>query len=295
MKFSVDDIKAIRHPSEETRFLLTLFVLLPMGLLIVSLTVMSVGVLLILVPIILFAVWFTCRLFSAWYLNNTVLVTQENFPEVHNVIVEAKEAFGFDGQVDAYIYQDGSFNMAIMPLLRRKVILLNSGLVSGVEKQSEMRFLIGRFVGALAAKHYRFMWLQVFLDSIEKLTIFNILLYPYERAIQYSGDQLGLCFIGGDANTATQVFKKIMVGSEISNKVKTEALIKQMEQSEGSIFVWITRAFSSFPHVIYRIENIQRFARDDYPMIVSHMKHRVITSSNEPIEVADPQTAFADL
>ncbi|MBL4906045.1 MAG: hypothetical protein JKX94_01220 [Sneathiella sp.] len=294
MKFSKEDIKAMRHPSEKSRFLLTIFVLLPLGLIGILATVASFGGLLILIPIVLFGLWFTTRFFSAMCMNNMVLISNRSFPDIFDAINDAKEAFDYKGHIDAYVYQADSFNMLMMPKLRRKVILVNSAMVDGVDHQKEIRFVVGRFVGALVAKHYRFFWLKGVLSSIEKLMIFNLLLYPYERSLQYTGDQLGLSFIGGDSKTAIRVFKKFIVGPEISDMVRTSCLLEQMELSKGSFFAWMTRAFSSFPHLTYRIDNIQRFVTEQYPKVRAQMEKTEITADPKSATNTDQDASYAN-
>ncbi|HEU0221220.1 MAG TPA: hypothetical protein VFR34_03270, partial [Paracoccaceae bacterium] len=129
--------------------MLTLFVLIPLALVGAVLTVSSFGLVVILVPFVLFSVWFTVRLMSAWYVNNTVKVSEKTFPEVHAAIADAKTVFGYNGPVDAYVYEEGSYNAMIVALLRRKFLLINSELLKEHNTHAELRFIVGRFIGSL--------------------------------------------------------------------------------------------------------------------------------------------------
>lgn len=265
MPVSDMDLIAMRHPKETPRFYLTLFVLIPLGILVAISVVVTFGTLLLIVPGVLFALWFSLKMFVASYMNNTVLVTEKNFPDAYQAIKDARFYFGYTGRIDAYVYQDGTYNMALMPLLNTKVLLLNSELLLDVNDRNELRFLVGRFVGALAAKHFRFIWMQGFLDGVEKLFIFNILLYPYERALMLSADRMGLVMIDGDIKIAVRAMMKMVVGAHIADRVSVSSFLDQSAQQSGSFFSWLVKAFSPFPHHTTRVSELISFAKQSYP------------------------------
>ncbi len=267
---SKKEFKELRHPKEIPRFYLTLLVLIPVGFLIAALTVATFGLILLAVPLILFFLWFGVKLAVANWMNNLVKVSELSFPQVNDAINDSKDFFGYHSPVDAYIIDDGSYNAIILPLLTRKFLLINSELLKGSNSADEMRFIVGRFVGSLAAKHFRFGWLSFLIDSIENIFIFNILLYPYERAVVLSGDRLGLRFIGGNANVAVTCLIKTQVGSEIASQVNIQGYISQGKQYHGSFFSWLARAFSRFPHNCTRVYELLMFADKIYGLTPLH-------------------------
>lgn len=265
MTLTKDELIALRHPKENARFLITLFVLLPLGCIIAVLTVSTLGAIVLLAPVILFFLWLSLRLWLASLMNNTILVTATSFPKAYKAIEDARSHFGYKSKIEAYVYQEGSYNMSLLPLLNVKVLLLNSELMRSENNNDELRFLVGRFVGALASKHFRFSWLQVFLNSVEKLFIFNLLLYPYERTLKLSGDRLGLSLIDGDIHVATLSMIKLVVGTDIAKQVNVSAFLKQGELQRGSFFSWLNKAFSTFPHHTVRVSELLEFADKAYP------------------------------
>ena len=265
MPLSQEQLDALRHPKETPRFILTLFVLLPVGLLVALLTVVTFGGLLLLVPVVLFMLWLSLKLFVASFMNNTVLVTEKSFPVAHAAIREAQNYFGYYGQIDAYVYQNGDYNASLMPLLNTKVLLLNSELMVPQNNPDEVRFLIGRFVGALASKHFRFMWLQAFLSAVERLAVFNILLYPYERALKLSGDRMGLAMINGDIRVAMDAMMKLVVGPDVADQVSVSSFMEQGARNDGRFFRWLVKAFSTFPHHTTRVSELITYAKKEYP------------------------------
>lgn len=259
------ELRSLRHPSEAGRFILTMFVLIPIGFLVAALTLATFGGILLVAPLILFILWFSLRILVANWMNNMVQVTNVSFPEAYEAIEEAKTTFGYKQPVVAYVYQQGSYNASLLPLLNTKVLLLNSELMNSRNGRGELRFVVGWFVGALASKHFRFGWLQFFINSVEKLMIFNILLYPYERATKLSGDRLGLYMIGGDIQTATMAMMKMVVGTDIAERVNVRSFVGQGHKYKGSFFGWIARAISTFPHHTTRVNELITFAKERYP------------------------------
>ena len=68
------------------------------------------------------------------------------------------------------------------------MILVEGGLASDLvadDKRAQLTFLVGRFVGALKAKHLRLTPLQVAVAGIKSLKFLNVFIRPYERTIVY--------------------------------------------------------------------------------------------------------------
>lgn len=265
MALSKQDLRAHLHPSEKSRFLLTLVVLIPVAIAIFAILALSLGLLLIYVGLVYFFVWVGVRTIMASYMCNTVKASPESFPEVYKAVQDAKDLFGYDKEIEAYVFEEGTYNSAILPLLRRKYILIHSEVLVDDAGEAKMRYIVGRFVGALAVKHYRFSWLQVLIDSVEKIAIFNLFLFPYERATQYSGDQLGLAMIDGDTETGVDALVSLVVGPNIAHRVNVKEFVGQAVSHRGSFFAWLARALSRFPHSANRVENLLRFGKIVYP------------------------------
>lgn len=260
-----DELKSLRHPSEGSRFWVTLIVIVPVLIAAVVLTLISFGGLILPILLIIFMLWIVTRLASAQFLGNAVLISPDNFPEIATMLAESKELFEYKGQIDAYIYEEGTYNALLLPLLRRKLLLLNSEVVATTESQNEIRWIVARFVGSLASKHYRFFWLQAVVGSIERIMIFNLLMYPYERAVVKSGDQLGLFAIDGDIDSALRSVQKFMAGGPLGGRVNLKGVLHQQAAIEGSFFAWLAKCLSPFPHSTARVVNLLRFSGERYP------------------------------
>jgi Zn-dependent protease with chaperone function len=132
------------------------------------------------------------------------------------------------------------------------------------DKVTQLRWIIARFVGALKAKHSRLQFLRILVESIEKVKIFNIFLLPYERATQYSGDQIGLA-VCGDLNQVMIAFQKFMVGNKLSEKVDFRGILDQSRDIQGSFFALLALLPSTHPHTVTRFLNLLSFAKWRYP------------------------------
>lgn len=260
-----EELNSLRHPTEVSRFWITLIVIVPVLIAAVGFTLVSLGGLLIPLGFIIFLIWIVTKLLSAQFLGNSIQVSADNFPAIAEALNEFQEKFGYKGQIDAYVYEEGTYNALLVPLLRRKLLLLNSDIIDNAESDNEVRWIVARFVGSLASKHYRFLWLQAVVGSIEKLLVFNLLMYPYERAVVKSGDQLGLYAIDGDIESAIRASHKLMVGGPLGGRINLAGVLRQHGLISGSFFGWLAKCVSPFPHLTTRIVNLLRFSGEHYP------------------------------
>jgi hypothetical protein len=257
------EIKDYRHPKEMPRFLLAITFVAPMTMLILLLFFYLVffnPILVLIAPSIWLGVWITRRTLAAALLGNMVRATDRSYPEVLAALNEAKARFGYGKAVDAFIHDDGSFNAFVVPMFSRKALLINSELLKPANSQDELRFIVGRFVGALAARHYRLRWVQPLLNMIENAVLFNILLAPYERAVVYSGDRMGLALVDGNIDAAVSALMKCVVGTEIAGRADVGSYREQADALRGSFFSWLARAYAFFPHHTHRVDDLIGFA-----------------------------------
>jgi hypothetical protein len=280
------ELDAHRHPSEAGLFRLSLIVVVPVCLLAIVFVFASFGLALFVVASIVLSVWIATKIACAQYLGNCVKVSDQNFGDIQAAIREFQDLFDYHGEVEAYIFQDGSYNALLVTLLRRKFILINSDVVANAESDNEVRWIVARFVGALASKHHRFSWLQVVIGSIEKIAVFNMLLYPYERAIAKSGDQLGLLAINGDLESALRAMQKTMAGGALGGRVQLSGLLSQDEALQGSFFAWLAKCLSPFPHTTARLVNLLRYAGERYPLQVQALIARADDATRQRIRQA---------
>ncbi|MEM7471239.1 MAG: hypothetical protein AAF340_07795 [Pseudomonadota bacterium] len=259
------EINKYRHRKETSRFYLTLFVIAPfLGFLVLLIFLAGrggfIGVAIFLTSFFVIR-WFLHHLAMANVKNNMVAVTEKSFPEVHGAIQEAQRFFSYPSPIEAFVFEEGSYHMLLAPLMRTKVLLLHSEIIDpDAGENKEMRYLVGRFVGAMAARHYRFMTLEMIVDGFEKIAVFNILLYPYQRATQLTGDRLGYAFIGNDIQTSVRTLLRLSAGRNVAHRVNVNSFLEQGRSSAG-FFSFVTRMLSKFPHMTERVNSLVSFSR----------------------------------
>ncbi len=261
------ELKKLLHPAETSRYILALIIAIPATIVIIYLVVLSKGIILVGLLGALLSVWIALQLMKASLMGSSVRVSADNFPGVHEVLVEVKHRLKYEKVVEIYITEGGSFNAFLYKFFRTKFILLNADIVSGLPIQTnrkELMWIVARFIGALKAKHMRLQILAVIVNSVQQLQIFNFLMLPYERATQYSGDQIGLA-VCGELKSSIVALGKLMVGKDLGDRVRLKGMLQQARQIHHSLFAILAKLMSTHPHMTDRYLNMLGFARLRYP------------------------------
>ncbi|MEQ9316936.1 MAG: M48 family metallopeptidase [Henriciella sp.] len=288
------DLKQFRHPSETSRFLFALIVVVPLSLLALIYLVITLG--LILIPILLGLV-FIRNIVLANFLGNFVRVSEHNFPQIARWSDEVRAEIGYSKPIDVFVYEEGSFNAALVPILKKKAVLLNSETVHN-SGETELKWILGRFVGYLKGKKMRFWLFEVFLNSFENLLLFNFFLYPYERAAVLTGDRIGAYAAGFNQPRVLAAMTKLMVGPDVVGHVTPQGIAEQDAMLRRKpFFSLMARLFSPFPHMTRRYTEMLLFFREagqDVPEVaaIAQSARPAIAPTDRahtwPSSVADP-------
>lgn len=255
-------IDRLRHPDEGKYFKLAVVATTPLLLIGLVLVVASMGSLLLAVVLVLPMIWFSIKLLEAQFKANLVKVSDLNFPEVKAIIDEAREKLDYRPDVDAYV-KSGNANMFLYKFFRTKMLVINSEFIDAASRD-ELVWLVGRFIGSLKAKHDRLTVLTALVGISEKLGFLNLLLYPYERAVVHSADQMGL-YLSGDLKAALTALNRMIVGKDLHRHVTIEGLLAQKREIDGQFLPSLVRLFSTHPHMVDRHANMLRFAAEHMP------------------------------
>jgi len=250
------------YPRQNRRFYLALvcsIVLLPLvavGLIL--------GTVFFVVPLAALVVWIGMRVFFAYMLGNSVLVSAQNYPRIFTITEEIKAKLGYAKPIYVFVYEQGTFNAYMRHFFLRRAIFLNSELLQNGVSDPEIRWLIGRFVGYMRTRKQA-GFLGWVIRAAQKLLVFNFFILPYERAMVYTGDRLALAEIGGDVVSAISAMQKLLVGRELGYSINPEGLIAQHRQIKGSLFGFLARVGQAFPHTTARYVDLMLFARAFFP------------------------------
>lgn len=258
------------HHKERSRFLFVIIFIISLaiipGVVIYEGGAAAAAGLLVVVAVPVLSVWIFLEVAKKKFMGRSIRVGPENFPEIYQILLSVKKDIGYDKEVKVFIVGEDSVNALLSKFFRTKFIVLHSGLAQEFETEDgrkQIEFIIARFIGSLKAKHYRFNVVEVIVNSIEKVPGLNIPILSYERAVQYSGDQIGLATCM-DLENSIRAFHRMLIGNKMSGSVNPQAILSQSREVSG-FFGLLARLFSSHPHMVDRYRNIIRFAKAEYP------------------------------
>jgi hypothetical protein len=163
------------------------------------------------------------------------------------------------------VYEQGNFNAFLMKFFfYRRAVFLNSELLEAGVTDDELRWLVGRFVGYLRARRQAGFWGWT-IRAAQPLIVFTIFLLPYERALVYTGDRIALAIINGDIACAVAAMQKLLVGRQLGYSVNPNGLLDQHRKVKGSLFAFLARVGTAFPHTTARYVDLIGFAKERYP------------------------------
>ena len=165
--------------------------------------------------------------------HNNMMIEEKTFPDLYRICMQAKQAIGFEQDIDFYVTADSSINAASIatnnPEKQPHVIELNSGLVQ-LMSEKELLFVVGHEIGhlingdALLRKLSYFIYKQKedvpdFIKSRVKL---------YRLLSELGADRYGYIACGGDEETAITTEYKLSSGIDIGKmNVQLKALIAE--------------------------------------------------------------------
>lgn len=217
----------------------------------------------ILLPIV-FMIWVGARIAYAYILGNSVAVSVSNYPRIHHLVSEVTQDMDYRKAIHVFVYQQGDFNASMRRFFWRRAIFLNSEIVAQGVTDDEIRWITGRFIGYWRARR-RSGPIGLLIRIAQRFLVFNFFILPYERAMVYSGDRVALAAIGGDIGTAVSAMQKLLVGRELGYSVNPAGIVEQHRRVKGSLFAFLARLPSSFPHTTARFVDLIAFAQKKFP------------------------------
>lgn len=209
-------------------------------------------------------IWIGAEIFFAYMVDNSVLVSELNYPRIHALAEEVRATLAVKRPISIFVYEHGSFNTLLVRMFRRRAIFMNSDVLETGVTDDEVRWLVGRFVGYLRIQQDTGFvgWL---LRLTEHTGVFTLLIFPYNRAMVYTGDRLGLAAIGGDIASAVSAMQKLLVGRQLGYSVNPLGIVDQRRRTKGSLFAFLARLASPFPSTTARYVDLVTFAQFRYP------------------------------
>lgn len=257
-------IEQLREPSENfwLKFIwgANVFVLgVPLLLLLINPRLLMLVLPLVLyVGIIWLAIWVMWKLAYARVYGNSIEVTKDQYPQIHNVIVRASDFLQIERPTVLVLQGDGVFDMLLAKrFTRRGVIIITSAMLDEfAAKPSSREFMmfVGRQLGHIKAGHFQYWFLK---DVIGRLAIFCH--GAWKRSCHYTADRIGL-LAAGDLYAAEQALLIITTGAKIAPGTDFKEIVEQRRRLYDSVWTYIALLFSSYPFMIDRIIRLREFA-----------------------------------
>ncbi len=237
------------HPREGTYF----------TILLVLACVLWVCLLLGIVGLLIVAAVFWCihGLLIARLRSESVLITAEQYPELHQTFVEVAQKLGLTVVPDLYILQAGGFlNAFATRFTGRNFVVIYSSMIEILGASGPlMKFLMGHEIGHIHRKHL-----------IKKLAlapgfIVPLLYEAYHRACESTCDRYG-AYASDDLNASMQALTVLASGRTAAH-VDTAHFAVQHFNARGFFVSWHELA-STYPTLSQRVAQILGFQDAQY-------------------------------
>ncbi len=178
--------------------------------------------------------------------GNSVLITPEQFPDLHTRIQQACEKLKMPAPAAYIMNGNGVLNAFATKFMSRYYIVLFSNVVDAFEPEdSAIDFYIGHELGHIHRKHL--LWWPIFLP----LTLLPLLMPAYRRACESTCDQYGT-FCSTSKEDAVRGLSLLATGGK---RWKTLSISQFMEQIKESGGFWMSfhELTGSYPWLSKRV------------------------------------------
>ena len=218
-------------------------------------------------PVAAAMAWLALQLHRANLLGNAVRVTPEGLPELHSVLEEVRDRLAYHRRVDVYVTDRVSGLMSLTSLFGTRIIMIEGDLVATLlseGRRSELTFLVARFIGALKSERDRIWPLRLLVTLARPIGLVNVFIWPYDRAVVYSGDQIGLA-TAGDLDAALHALDRLMVGGTLAPSLRDAGVFGQASHVRRRRLPRLAQLFNRRPHLANRYVNLMAFAERHAP------------------------------
>jgi hypothetical protein len=260
------DVRALLHPAENSRLLLALaasavvFGFAAMALYAsLGWTVLAeVGGYLAAFGVV---IWLSLQIFRSRLLGGAVRVSETTLPELQSVFDEVRGRLNYHKPVDVYVMDKVDGGSAMTSYLGTRLIQLEGGLVAdllGDDHHAELRYMIGRHIGQLKARHQRLLPIMRVISLVDSLKFLQFFLAPYYRATAKSGDQIAAACCG-DIRAASGMMNRLLAGKELGPRLAVKGILDQAAIVRRRWLPRLAQLFMSEPHATNRYLNLLAF------------------------------------
>lgn len=159
--------------------------------------------------------------------GNGVRITESQFPDLHNRLLQCCKKVGLEPVPEAYLLRTDFFNALATKFLGRHFVVLFTDVVDALENQpGAIDFYIGHEIGHIHRKHLA--WNPILFPAM----IFPLLGAAYRRAEEYTCDRYGVACCENDADVCAAL-AAIAAGDSRWKSLNVDAYLGQVATTNG--------------------------------------------------------------
>jgi CAP12/Pycsar effector protein, TIR domain len=202
--------------------------------------------------------WVSWQLFLAAIHGNSIRVGDNQYPQLHKIVLEAANVLGVTPPTVYILQGHGIFELFVARRFsRRGMLLITSNMLDDLTEHGssrELMFFVGRQLGLIATGYFDYWFFKHTLGSLTLL-----LCAAWQRRAQLTADRLGL-LVAGDVHAAEQAMLILAAGRGVAPNTNIRAIEAQRAELFGRFWAWIHLAFSTYPYLVDRISRLHEFA-----------------------------------
>ena len=248
----------LRDPKEMQALMWLHVASVPAFILFAVWTISSLGIPLILTGFLFLVTAFGELFFSAYLRTNAIRASEHQLPELFHAAQEGARKLGMECP-EIYVLQHNVWNAFATRIFGRRMVVLFSGAVDSILLKGDVEqlsWVIGHELGHHWAGHFTFK--QKLARWGGWLVWVNLW---HSRRRELTCDRVGL-YCSGSLKSARLAMLNLTAGAQLAAKANPDAAIAQWQQHRGEFFVKYRTLYSSYPHLLARLENLELSARE---------------------------------
>jgi Zn-dependent protease with chaperone function/competence protein ComGC len=246
------------YKNERTLFIMSAVIATALWL---AFIVGTLGVALVYILFVLLIYLFAQSAFISYLKGTAVRITPEQFPDLHQRVVQACKKLGMEKVPEAYLlHGNGIFNAFATRFLGRNFIALYSDVVDALAPRPDaLDFYIGHELGHIHRRHL--VWAPLLWPA----SLLPLLGAAYSRAREYTCDLYGLACCK-DPQDACYGLAALAAGGERWQTLSTEHYVSQTDATSG---FWMSfhELIGDYPWLVKRMEKVRAKGNAAVPRI----------------------------
>jgi Zn-dependent protease with chaperone function len=243
-RIQIKPVHVLPYRHEDPLFWISVYFAISMWLV---LLIVTFGLIIPIMLLIALLGLFTHSLLITWLKGNSVKVTAQQYPDLHDLYLQTCTRLGIEKRPELYLVQvDGMLNAVATRFMRRDYVVMLSAVVDALEDRPQaIKFYMGHELGHIKRKHLsRHWWLWPGM-------LFPLLSPAYSRAREYTCDRHGFasCDNLDDAKRALAV---LAVGPQRWKTINLAAFEEQA-QATGGFWMAVNELTADYPWLCKRM------------------------------------------